>query len=612
MRAATANKPAASADIAVSKTADETVAVGGQITYSFSVINAGPDDAVNIVLIDALPPHTTFVSASANNGTASFDGSNVTFTWPGLAFDPNFGNALTATLVVQVDQNTPRGTTISNTVSGISSALDPDASNNSATALTTVTGPFEGDLLISEFRLSGPAGANDEFIELYNNTETPLSVSTSDGSEGWAVAASDGVIRFQIPNGTVIPARGHFLGVNSAGYSLSSYPAGIAGATATGDAAYTIDIPDNAGIAVFRTSNTENFSLATRLDAVGSTSEENTLYKEGTGYSAISPGSVDYSFVRDNCGKGGSVTAFGPCPSKGLPKDTNDNATDFYFVNPEAPSSRRDANLGAPGPENLSSPIQQNDAMPVVNLDGTSAASSLPNRARDLTSDPANNSTFGTLDIRRRVVNTSPFPVTRLRFRIVDITTFSAPGGIADLRPRTSTDLSVGGINDSTTCPEGSTPCTVTVLGTTLEQPPGQPNGGGFNSSLSSDTVTLQTPIAVGDSINVHFLLGVQQTGSFKFYINVEILTDSGGGVELTSRTPSRRPVKGRIVTAGTDAALPAPRPIVQVSGTPPMLSNPIPLIFRLQTPIFSDDLNRQHKKSKKRVKTKRVSTTKK
>ena len=611
VRAATANKPAASVDIAVSKTADETVAVGGQITYSFSVINAGPDDAVNIVLIDALPPHTTFVSASANNGTASFDGSNVTFTWSGLAFDPNFGNALTATLVVQVDQNTPRGTTISNTVSGISSALDPDASNNSATALTTVTGPFEGDLLISEFRLSGPAGANDEFIELYNNTETPISVSTSDGSEGWAVAASDGVIRFQIPNGTVIPARGHFLGVNSAGYSLSSYPAGIAGATATGDAAYTIDIPDNAGIAVFRTSNTENFSLATRLDAVGSTSEENTLYKEGTGYSAISPGSVDYSFVRDNCGKGGSVIAFGPCPSKGLPKDTNDNATDFYFVNPEAPSSLRDSNLGAPGPENLSSPIQQNDAMPVVNLDGTSAASSLPNRARDLTSDPANNSTFGTLDIRRRIVNTSPFPVTRLRFRIVDITTFSAPGGIADLRPRTSTDLSVGGINDSTTCPEGSTPCTVTVLGTTLEQPPGQPNGGGFNSSLSSDTVTLQTPIAVGDSINVHFLLGVQQTGSFKFYINVEILTDTGGGVELTSRTPSRRPVKGRIVTAGTDAALPAPRPIVQVSGTPPMLSNPMPLIFRLQTPIFSDDLNRQHKKSKKRVKTKRVSTTK-
>ena len=613
VRAATRNTPGASADIVVSKTADEAVAVGGQITYSLAVFNAGPDDAANIVLIDVLPAHTSFVSASANNGTASFDGSMVTFTWPSLAFDPEFGNTLTATLVLQVDQNTPRGTTISNTVSGISNALDPDASNNSATALTTVTGPFEGDLLISEFRLSGPAGANDEFIELYNNTATPISISTTDGSEGWAVAASDGIIRFQIPNGTVIPARGHFLGVNSAGYSLSSYPAGNSAnaSTATGDATYTTDIPDNAGIAIFRTSNTENFSIATRLDAVGSTSEENTLYKEGIGYSAISPGSVEYSYVRDNCGKGGLITAFGPCPSTGLPKDTNDNALDFYFVNTGAPSSRRDAILGAPGPENLSSPIQQNEAMSVVSLDGTLAASSLPNRARDLTSDPENNSTFGTLDIRRRVVNTSPFPVTRLRFRIVDITTFPAPEGIADLRPRTSTDLSVGGINDSATCPGGTAPCAVTVLGTTLEQPPGQPNGGGFNSSLSSDTVTLETPLAPGDSINVHFLLGVQQTGSFKFYVNVEILTDSGGGVELISRTPSRRPMKARIVTAGTDAALPAPRPVVQVSGTPPILSNPMPLIFRLQASIFSDDLSRQHKKSKRRVKTKRVTTRK-
>ncbi len=81
--------------------------------------------------------------------------------------------------------------------------------------------------------------------------------------------------------------------------------------------------------------------------------------------------------------------------------------------------------------------------------------------------------------------------------------------------------------------------------------------------------------------------------------------------MELISRTPSRRPMKARIVTAGTDAALPAPRPVVQVSGTPPILSNPMPLIFRLQASIFSDDLSRQHKKSKRRVKTKRVTTRK-
>ena len=285
-----------------------------------------------------------------------------------------------------------------------------------------------------------------------------------------------------------------------------------------------------------------NFSTATRLDAAGSTSEANTLYKEGTGYPALTPFSIDYAFVRDTCGKGGSITTFGPCPTNGLPKDTDNNAADFYFVDTNGTSAGSVQRLGAPGPENLSSPVQQNANVLVLNLDGTVGSSAAPNRVRDLTSDPANNSTFGTLDLRRRVVNTTGFPVTRLRYRIIDITTFPAPSGIADLRPRTSTNLTVNGINDADTC-AGATPCSVTVLGTTLEQPPTQSNGGGFNSSLSSDTVTLATPLQLGESINVHFLLGIQQTGSFKFFINVELLTDQSGGGELFS---SRRKVASR------------------------------------------------------------------
>lgn len=525
---------APSADIIVFKSGDEAVALGGQITYSLSVFNAGPDDAVNVVLTDILPANTSFVDASTNTGSVSFDGTTLTVNVGTLPFD----TTATATLIVQVNQNTPRGTTISNTVSGTSDTSDPDTSNNSATAFTVVTGPFAGDVLISEFRLRGPSGANDEFIEIYNNTETPIAVANTDGSSGWALAASDGVIRFVIPNGTIIPAHGHFLGVNSTAYSLSSYPAGNDGATATtatGDATYTTDIPDNAGIALFRTSTTANFSTSTRLDAAGSTAEANTLYKEGTGYPALTPFSIDYAFVRDTCGKGGSITTFGNCPTNGLPKDTDNNAADFYFVDTNGTSAGAGQRLGAPGPENLSSPVQQNANVLVLNLDGTVGSSSAPNRVRDLTSDPPNNSTFGTLDLRRRVVNTTGFPVTRLRFRIIDITTFPAPSGIADLRPRTSTSLTVNGINDADTC-AGSTPCTVTVLGTTLEQPPTQSNGGGFNSSLSSDTVTLATPLQQGESINVHFLLGVQQTGSFKFFINVELLTDQSGGELFSSR----------------------------------------------------------------------------
>ena len=373
-----------------------------------------------------------------------------------------------------------------------------------------------GQLIISEFRVRGPNGANDEFIEIYNNSGADHTVAG--GGTGYAVAASNGVARCVIPNGTVIPNRGHYLCVNSVGYSLASYPAGN-GTTATGDATYTTDIPDNAGIAIFNTSVAVDFTLANRLDAVGSTSEANTLYKEGTGYPALTPFSIDYAFYRDNCGKGGSITTFGACTIS-TPKDTNNNAADFVFVDTNGTSAGAGQRLGAPGPENLSSPIQRNASFGVDLLDICVAAASPPNRVRDFTSDPANNSTFGTLDIRRTVTNFTGGNVTRLRWRVIDLTTFPAPSGIADLRPRTSTAVVV--TVDRPPCGSGTS--NVTVQGTTLEQPPSQPNGGGFNSSLSSGTVTLATPIANGASLDVRFLLGIQQTGSFKFFINVEAL----------------------------------------------------------------------------------------
>jgi subtilisin-like proprotein convertase family protein len=377
-----------------------------------------------------------------------------------------------------------------------------------------------GQLTISQFRVGGPSGVNDEFIEIYNNSGADHPVGDSSGGTGYAVAASDGVARCIIPNGTVIPNRGHYLCVNSVAYSLAG--------AATGDATYTTDIPDNVGIALFNTSVAASFSTTTRLDAVGSTSEANALYKEGTGYPALTSSASDHAFIRDDCGKGGSISTFGPCPNGGVPKDTNNNAVDFYFVNTNGSSAGAGQRLGAPGPRNLASPIQRNASFQVRTLDATKAASAAPNRVRDFTSSPATNSTFGTLDIRRRVVNNTGGNVTRLRFRISDITTFLAPSGIADLRPITSTLIVVSGITDPATCLASNgvatTPCTVNVQGTTLEQPPSQSNGGGFGSTLSAGTVTLGTPLANGASINVRFLLGIQQTGSFKLLFDVEAL----------------------------------------------------------------------------------------
>jgi hypothetical protein len=386
-----------------------------------------------------------------------------------------------------------------------------------------------GTLLISEFRLRGPNGASDEFIEIYNNSGADHTVASISGT-GYGVAASDGVLRCTIPNATVIPAGGHFLCTNSVGYSNSAYPAGN-GTTATGDATYVTEIADNAGIALFNNNSGGGFfQLANRFDAVGSDSEANTLYREGAGYATLTPFSIEYSWVRDECGKGGAVNTLGQCTIS-TPKDTDSNPADFYFVDTNGTNAGGGQRLGAPGPQNLSAPIQRNSTFAVPLLDATVGSSSAPNRVRDFTSVPANNSTFGTLSIRRRVVNNTGANVTRLRFRIIDLDTFPAASGFADLRPITSSSVVVAGINDSATCTAAgqATPCSITVEGTTLEQDTsapstGQPNGGGFNSSMSAGTVTLGTPLANGASIDVQFLLGLQQTGNFRFYVNIEAL----------------------------------------------------------------------------------------
>jgi hypothetical protein len=213
----------------------------------------------------------------------------------------------------------------------------------------------------------------------------------------------------------------------------------------------------------------------------------------------------------------------------GNPKDTNDNASDFVFADTQGTFiSGVTQRLGAPGPENLASPIRRDNAgVNVLFLDGTKSTSVDPNRSRDFTS--GSNAAFGHLTIRRRVVNNTGASVTRLRFRIVEFTTFPSPGGgVADLRALTSVDeVSVGPINDAGTCTAagaGSPPCTITVKGTTLEEPPAQPNGGGMNSSMSVGSVTLGTPLANGASVPVRFVLGIQQTGTFRFLIIVEAL----------------------------------------------------------------------------------------
>lgn len=426
------------------------------------------------------------------------------------------------------------------------------------------------DLKISEFRVRGPNGANDEFIEIHNSGSSAHTVSAVSGT-GYGVAASDGVTRCSIPNGTVIPARGHYLCVNSVGYSLASYPSGN-GTTAFGDATYTTNIPDNAGIALFNNnSGGASYSLANRLDAVGSTSEASSLYKEGAGYPAIVGFFIDHSWYRDFCtARSGElssetgVTTPTCTASDGTVKDTGDNAADFVFVDTNGTSAGGGQRLGAPGPESLSSPVQANGSFTVSLLDPCVDEFSPPNTVRDFTSDPANSSTFGTLDIRRTITNNTGGDVTRLRIRVVDLATFPVPTGVADLRARTSTAVVV--TVDRAPCGSGTS--NVTVQGTTVEQPPGQPHGGGFNSSLSAGIVTLATPLASGGSIDLRMLFGVQQTGAYRLAFNIEALPGgSSGAASGQCGGVDAAPSCDEFLAAGSGAP-PSASPSASVSAT--------------------------------------------
>lgn len=383
-----------------------------------------------------------------------------------------------------------------------------------------------GTFLISELRTSGPHGLGDDFVELYNNTDSPLTITASDASGGYglfkmgATCADAPVLIATIPNSTVIPARGHYLLIGS-NYSYTGTSA------ANGDQTMTSDVGSDGNVAIFNTANVNNLSTTTRLDAVGfgsNTGSNCDLLREGTNLPAASGSTLEYSFFR-------KLTS-------GTPQDTNDNSADFLFADTQATATPMGQRLGAPGPENKVAPIRRDSTIAIKLLDSTVAHSAQPNDLRDTTPNVCNggnatgsNCTFGTLSIRRRFQNNTGADIIRLRIRVVDITTAPQAGGtgIADVRAITSSDVSVSNIHDTTTCVDRTSGtasnCTVTAKGFVLEMLPTNTIGGGYNAALDINVASLPGgKLSAGQSVEVQLQLGVMQTGLYRILIITEAL----------------------------------------------------------------------------------------
>ena len=460
---------------------DPAVTFGGQIT---GANNSGV--TVRLTGEGAAPLTTT----TDGGGNYSFTGLSV-------------GSDYTVTPVANATRAFTPASRTYNDIPG--SRTDANFVTNAPPAPTAIA---PGQVLITEFRLRGPGGAADEFVELYNNTDSPITVGTSDGSEGWAVASTDsGAGRFNVavvPVGTVIPARGHYL-LAARDYSLRP--------RATGDFYYTTsnavpDVADNNGLSLYSTAAIANFSAANRLDAVGFTGSP-AVDREGAGLTPVdATANADHTFVRAFTG--------------GLPKDTNDNAADFLTLSPTGQIGTAAVKLGAPGPENTASAVGRDATVPASYVDTAAGAFTAPNFARD-TTETGVNKPLGTLTLRRRFTNNTGQVIMRMQFRIIDITTLNGgdPAGTSDLRFLDSTDQRV-------TASTG----TLTVEGTLLNAPPYQPLGGGHNTvadvvlpdtGLASTTAGVCAPGAQC-TIDVQFKLGVVQTGFFRFFVLPEVI----------------------------------------------------------------------------------------
>jgi hypothetical protein len=352
---------------------------------------------------------------------------------------------------------------------------------------------------ISEFRVNGPAGGSDEFIELYNRSANSVDIS------GWKVNGSNNAgsagLRATINANVTLQPRQHYLLTNNSasGYSL--------GAVATGDQNYTAGTTPDGGLALLDTGNVIQDQVGLSLGSA---------YKEGTNLANMNDGSTtapgasnQFSYVR-------RIDL-----STNKPQDTGDNFADFVlvvadtaqkilpagFVIPNGGTglgrygTTRPVVLGAPGPENMSSPLESDANFTGVLYDNTKTAAQSPNRCYD---SAAGGGTVGSLFIRRNVTNNSA-PANQLRLRVVDITTASS-------NPSPVTGKAI--IKPMTTNGAGSVNCPIpgggSIQGTTLDAPSLADNGG-LNSTLST------TPIPVGTSVNIEYRLAADRTGTFTY-----------------------------------------------------------------------------------------------
>lgn len=365
----------------------------------------------------------------------------------------------------------------------ITAAYGGDSTHAAATSALVVVQVHAsaGDVIVTQFRQSGPAGAADEYVDLYNARSTPVALT------GFRIVSASGAA-FTLPAGSPTLAAGRSYLVTGAGYSLGAVGHSDIGGADLGSGGIRVVAPDTA---------------ATVTDAVG---PDTAGFFLGSPLPTMAGTPTDpYAWVRTE--------------TSGRPTNTSNSLADFALVSSAGGAVGGATSMrGSASPTGLTDPYQHNSTLQSTLLDPTTGSAVSPNRVV-VAGSPRK------LVVRRTITNSSGAAVTAVKVRItalseangLPLTGATPPAARADLRVVNPTS---GGTSQVPVAGRG----TVTVRDLSVDAPITAPSGGGLNSTL---TVPLPGgQLAAGGSIDVAFTFEIDSSGTFWFGYDV----DGSGG----------------------------------------------------------------------------------